>query len=90
MFTSPGKCKLVRGFRTIQPELENPLAAQLLAGELAEGDIIKIDADAHKFTFKKNGDSTSKFLLFVLNLGRDIVYSIQESKRSIAVKDTTQ
>ena len=52
--------------------------------------MVKIDADAHKFTFKKNSDSISKFLLFVLNLGRDIVYSIQESKQSIAVKDTTQ
>jgi ATP-dependent Clp protease ATP-binding subunit ClpB len=39
--------------RTIQQRLENPLAAELLAGKFAEGDTIKIDADAHKFTFEK-------------------------------------
>jgi ATP-dependent Clp protease ATP-binding subunit ClpB len=38
--------------RTIQQRLENPLAAELLAGKFAEGDTIKIDADAHKFIFK--------------------------------------
>jgi ATP-dependent Clp protease ATP-binding subunit ClpB len=39
--------------RTIQQRLENPLAAELLAGKFVEGDTIKIDADAHRFTFKK-------------------------------------
>jgi len=39
--------------RTIQQQLENPLAAELLAGKFADGDTIKIDADAHKFTFQK-------------------------------------
>jgi len=39
--------------RTIQQQLENPLAAELLAGKFAEDDTIKIDADAHRFTFKK-------------------------------------
>jgi ATP-dependent Clp protease ATP-binding subunit ClpB len=39
--------------RTIQQRLENSLAAELLAGKFAEGDKIKIDADAHKFTFEK-------------------------------------
>jgi ATP-dependent Clp protease ATP-binding subunit ClpB len=39
--------------RTIQQRLENPLAAELLAGKFAEGDTITIDADAHKFIFKK-------------------------------------
>jgi len=39
--------------RTIQQRLENPLAAQLLAGKFTDGDTIKIDADAHKFTFEK-------------------------------------
>jgi ATP-dependent Clp protease ATP-binding subunit ClpB len=39
--------------RTIQQQLENPLAAQLLSGKFAEGDSIKIDADAHRFTFEK-------------------------------------
>jgi ATP-dependent Clp protease ATP-binding subunit ClpB len=39
--------------RTIQQRLENPLAAELLAGKFTDGDTIKIDADAHKFTFEK-------------------------------------
>ena len=39
--------------RTIQQRLENPLAAELLAGKFADGDNIKIDADSHKFTFEK-------------------------------------
>jgi ATP-dependent Clp protease ATP-binding subunit ClpB len=39
--------------RTIQQRLENPLAAELLAGKFTDGDKIKIDADAHKFTFDK-------------------------------------
>jgi ATP-dependent Clp protease ATP-binding subunit ClpB len=39
--------------RTIQQQLENPLAAELLAGKFADGDTIKIDADSRKFTFEK-------------------------------------
>ncbi len=39
--------------RTIQQRMENPLAAQLLAGKFADGDKIKINADTHKFTFDK-------------------------------------
>ncbi len=39
--------------RTIQQRLENPLAAELLAGKFTDGDKIKIDANAHKFTFEK-------------------------------------
>jgi ATP-dependent Clp protease ATP-binding subunit ClpB len=39
--------------RTIQQRLENSLAAELLAGKFTDGDTIKIDADAHKFTFEK-------------------------------------
>ena len=39
--------------RTIQQRLENPLAAELLAGKFADGDTVKIDADAHRFTFEK-------------------------------------
>jgi len=39
--------------RTIQQRLENALAAELLAGKFVDGDTIKIDADAHKFTFEK-------------------------------------
>lgn len=39
--------------RTIQQRLENNLAVQLLEGKFAEGDSIKIDADAHNFKFEK-------------------------------------
>jgi ATP-dependent Clp protease ATP-binding subunit ClpB len=39
--------------RTIQQQLENPLAAELLAGKFADGDTIKIDANNHKFAFEK-------------------------------------
>ncbi len=39
--------------RTIQQRLENSLAAELLAGKFAEGDTIKIDAKADRFTFEK-------------------------------------
>jgi ATP-dependent Clp protease ATP-binding subunit ClpB len=39
--------------RAIQQRLENKLAAELLEGKFAEGDTIKIDANAHTFTFKK-------------------------------------
>ncbi len=39
--------------RTIQQRLENPLASELLAGKFNDGDKIKINAKAHKFTFEK-------------------------------------
>jgi ATP-dependent Clp protease ATP-binding subunit ClpB len=39
--------------RTIQQRLENPLAAELLAGKFAEGDKVRIDANAHRFKFEK-------------------------------------
>jgi len=39
--------------RTIQQRIENPLAAELLAGKFVEGDTVKIDANQHKFTFEK-------------------------------------
>ena len=39
--------------RTIQQRLENPLAAEILAGKFDEGDTIKIGANAHQFTFDK-------------------------------------
>ncbi len=39
--------------RTVQQRLENPLAGELLAGKFTNGDTIKINADAHKFTFEK-------------------------------------
>ncbi|MFC1738026.1 ATP-dependent chaperone ClpB [Planctomycetota bacterium] len=38
--------------RTIQQRLENQLAAEILSGKFTEGDTVKIDADAHKFTFE--------------------------------------
>jgi len=41
--------------RTIQQRLENKLAAELLEGKFAEGDTIKIDANAHNFIFEKVG-----------------------------------
>jgi ATP-dependent Clp protease ATP-binding subunit ClpB len=39
--------------RTIQQRLENPLATELLAGNFSEGDTIRVDAGAHRFTFEK-------------------------------------
>jgi ATP-dependent Clp protease ATP-binding subunit ClpB len=39
--------------RTIQQRLENPLAAELLSGKFVEGDKVEVNADRHKFTFKK-------------------------------------
>ncbi len=39
--------------RTIQQRIENSLANELLAGNFSDGDTIKIDADQHKFIFKK-------------------------------------
>ncbi len=39
--------------RTIQQRLENALAAQLLSSKFTDGDTIKIDAEAHRFTFEK-------------------------------------
>jgi len=45
--------------RTIQQRLENPLAAELLAGKFVDGDTIRVDADAdaHSFAFEKASDS---------------------------------
>ena len=39
--------------RVIQQRLENPLAAELLAGKFGDGDKIRIDAKQHRFTFEK-------------------------------------
>jgi ATP-dependent Clp protease ATP-binding subunit ClpB len=39
--------------RTIQQQLENPLAQKILAGDFSEGDTIKIDAANHTFKFTK-------------------------------------
>jgi ATP-dependent Clp protease ATP-binding subunit ClpB len=39
--------------RTIQQQVENPLAMELLAGKFVDGDTIIVDGDAHGFVFKK-------------------------------------
>ncbi|MEN6337837.1 MAG: ATP-dependent chaperone ClpB [Phycisphaerales bacterium] len=39
--------------RTIQQQMENPLAMELLAGKFNDGDSIRVDADAHGFVFEK-------------------------------------
>ncbi len=39
--------------RTIQQRLENPLAAELLADKFGDGDKIRVDVNAHRFTFEK-------------------------------------
>jgi ATP-dependent Clp protease ATP-binding subunit ClpB len=39
--------------RAIQQRLENPLATELLAGKFADGDTIRVDANAHNFIFEK-------------------------------------
>lgn len=39
--------------RVIQQRLENPLAAELIAGKFNEGDRIRIDAEDHQFRFEK-------------------------------------
>jgi ATP-dependent Clp protease ATP-binding subunit ClpB len=41
--------------RVIQNELQNPLASELLKGQIAEGSTIKIDFDGDAFTFKSTG-----------------------------------
>ena len=40
-------------FSVIQQKLENPLAKKILAGDIKDGDAIKIDADRHTFKFEK-------------------------------------
>jgi ATP-dependent Clp protease ATP-binding subunit ClpB len=39
--------------RTIQQQIENPLAVELLAGKFADGDTVRVDASPHGFLFKK-------------------------------------
>jgi ATP-dependent Clp protease ATP-binding subunit ClpB len=43
--------------RTIQQQLENPLAGELLAGTFVDGDTIKVSADGHRYTFDKVQDA---------------------------------
>jgi ATP-dependent Clp protease ATP-binding subunit ClpB len=39
--------------RTIQNRIENPLATEILAGKLGDGDTVCVDANQHKFFFEK-------------------------------------
>jgi ATP-dependent Clp protease ATP-binding subunit ClpB len=39
--------------RTIQQDLQNPLAMKLLAGEFKEGDVVHVDAKSGEFVFSK-------------------------------------
>jgi len=41
--------------RTIQQQIENPLAMELLAGKFADGDTIRVDAGPRGFVFEKAG-----------------------------------
>jgi ATP-dependent Clp protease ATP-binding subunit ClpB len=40
--------------RAIQQEIENPLAKEILAGNFAPGDTVKVDASGGKITFSKS------------------------------------
>jgi ATP-dependent Clp protease ATP-binding subunit ClpB len=39
--------------RTIQQQIENPLAMELLAGKFLDGDTVRVDADPHGSVFEK-------------------------------------
>ena len=39
--------------RTIQRRIENPLAKRILAGEFAEGDVVRVDFAGEEFAFTK-------------------------------------
>jgi ATP-dependent Clp protease ATP-binding subunit ClpB len=41
--------------RTIQQQIENPLAMELLAGKFADGDAVRVDAGPRGFLFEKVG-----------------------------------
>ncbi len=42
--------------RALQRLVENPLAARLLAGEFAEGDVIRVDAEGGELVFERAGE----------------------------------
>jgi len=44
--------------RTIQKKLENPLAQQILSGQIGENDHVAIDARGHSLTFDKSAAQT--------------------------------
>ena len=37
--------------RTVQRRIENPLAKRILAGDFADGDVVRVDYDGEEFTF---------------------------------------
>ena len=39
--------------RTIQPQIENSRAMELLAGKFRDGDTVRVDANGHGFVFEK-------------------------------------
>ncbi len=41
--------------RAIQTQVENPLAQSILAGKFVPGDVIEVDCEDDKLTFRKNG-----------------------------------
>ncbi|HYO09830.1 MAG TPA: ATP-dependent chaperone ClpB [Tepidisphaeraceae bacterium] len=52
--------------RVVQQKIENPLASRILRGEFAEGDTIRIDADAggrQDFTFSKGAETVEADLV---------------------------
>ncbi|MDR2080235.1 MAG: AAA family ATPase, partial [Treponema sp.] len=44
--------------RTIQSDLENPLAKLVIAGKIKEGDAVAVDASGGELSFKKSGNKT--------------------------------
>ncbi len=45
--------------RAIQQQLENPLAQDILGGKFLPGDVIDVDVDGDKFTFRKGRDKAA-------------------------------
>jgi len=45
--------------RAIQQQLENPLAQDILSGKFLPGDVIEVDVDGDKFTFRKGRDKAA-------------------------------
>jgi ATP-dependent Clp protease ATP-binding subunit ClpC len=43
--------------RTVQRQIENPLARRILAGEFVEGDVVAVDYSGQEFTFEKRAGS---------------------------------
>lgn len=43
--------------RTIQQQLENPLAQEILAGRFGNGDVVKVDGEGGKRVFGRQGST---------------------------------